>query len=255
VLIDTHAHLDFSDFDKDRDEVIKRAREAGISFIINPGCDVASSQKAVNLAEKYDLIYAAVGIHPNSTGKTKPGENLEIARLASCPHVVAIGEIGLDYYRNYSPKDIQIRAFRGQLELARELDLPVIIHFRNVEMNGIEAVGPELFQGIHGVFHCFSGSVEFARQLVSWGFYIGFDGPLTYKGSDRGNVANEIPLENCLLETDAPFLTPQAYRGNRNEPSFVSEVAKKLAELKNIDVEDVHAVTGKNVCELFGIGL
>ncbi|HUT62992.1 MAG TPA: TatD family hydrolase [Anaerolineae bacterium] len=253
MLVDTHAHLDFEDFDNDRSEVIGRARQTGVSFIINPGCDLASSKKAIHLSETYDMVYAAVGIHPNSTADALPGDNLEIARLAEHPRVVAIGEIGLDFYRDRSPRDVQIRAFIGQLELAKEINLPVIIHFRNVEMDGVELVGPERLGGLRGVFHCFGGSSEFARLLVSWGFYIGFDGPLTYNGSDRTEVAQIIPLEKCLLETDAPFLTPQKFRGRRNEPAFVGEVARKLAEVKKTDVEKVISVTGENACNLFGI--
>ncbi|MBT4485629.1 MAG: TatD family hydrolase [Candidatus Latescibacteria bacterium] len=253
MLIDTHAHLDFDDFNNDRDEVIERAHRAGISHIINPGCNVATSQNAVLLSETYDMVYAAVGIHPNSTSEALPGDNLEIARLAEHPRVVAIGETGLDFYRDRSPRDIQMRAFSGQLELARELDLPVIIHFRNVEMDGIESIGQEKLQGLRGVFHCFGGSSLFARTLVSWGFYIGFNGPLTFKGSDRVEVARVVPLESCLIETDAPFLTPQRYRGSRNEPAYVREVAEKLAIVKKVEVEEVIEVTGKNARVLFGL--
>ncbi|MFC1692287.1 TatD family hydrolase [Candidatus Latescibacterota bacterium] len=255
MLCDTHAHLDFEDFDNDRDEVIERACQTGISFIINPGCDTATSRKAIALSETYDIIYAAVGIHPNSTSDVSPIANLEIARMADHPRVVAIGEIGLDFYRDRSPRDTQVRAFTGQLELARELDLPVIIHFRETEMDGINMVGYEKFQGLRGVFHCFGGSLQFAWQIVNMGFYIGFDGPLTFNGSDRTDIAKAIPLEKCLIETDAPFLTPQKFRGRRNEPAYVREIAKKLAELKQVAVEDVIEITGNNVRELFGIGV
>jgi len=253
VLVDSHAHLDFDDFAGDLGEVISRAREAGVSFIIDPGCDVRSSGKAVRLAEEYDCIFAAVGIHPNSAAEAKPGDNLEISRLAEHPRVVAIGETGLDFYRRNTPRDVQVRAFRGQLELARELDLPVIVHFRDVGMEGIELVGPEMFDGVRGVFHCFGGSAEFAMELVSRGFYIGFDGPLTYRNSDRVEVAEAVPLERCLIETDAPFLTPRKNRGRRNEPAFVVEIAEKLALIKNVDVDEVAEVTGDNACELFGL--
>ncbi|MFC1489632.1 TatD family hydrolase [Candidatus Latescibacterota bacterium] len=252
-MIDTHAHLDFKDFDTDRDEVVERAIEAGVSSIINPGCDLATSKKAVKLSETYESVYAAVGIHPNSTSEAKPGDLVEIARLAENPKVVAIGETGLDFYRDRAPKDIQVRAFRGQLNLARELDLPVIIHFRNVEFEGINLIGADAFKGLRGVFHCFGGSPEFAKKVISMGFYLGFDGPLTYKNSDRVEVALEIPLEKCLLETDAPFLTPQKYRGSRNEPSYVNEVAEKMAELKNCGIDEIIEITGNNARTLFGI--
>ena len=253
MLIDTHAHLDFNNFDNDRDEVISRAKKAGVSFIINPGCDLATSKKAIELSETYKSVFAAVGIHPNSTFEASPGDNLEIARLAKHSRVVAIGETGLDFYRDRSPKELQVRAFRGQLELARELDLPVIIHFRNVEYEGMELVGIDTFQGLRGVFHCYGGSIGFARKIISMDFYIGFDGPLTYRDSDRVDVARDIPLEKCLLETDAPFLTPQKYRGKRNEPAYVSEVAEKMAHIKNCGRDEVIAITSENARKLFGI--
>ena len=252
MLIDTHAHLDFSDFDKDRDEVVLRAEKSGVSFIVNPGCDFATSQKAVELSETYDSVYAAVGIHPNSTADASPGDILEIARLAENNSVVAIGETGLDFYRNRSPEEFQIRAFRGQLALAREYSLPVIIHFRNVENEGLELVGADNFQGLRGVFHCFGGSVAFVRKIIAMGFYIGFNGPLTYRNSDRIDVAREVPLEKCLIETDAPFLTPQKYRGKRNEPAYVIEVAEKMAQVKKCDIDEVIEVSGRNAQELFG---
>lgn len=252
MLIDTHAHLDFRDFDKDRDDVIFRAEKAGVSHIVNPGCDLATSKKAVELSRTYDSVCAAVGIHPNSTADASPGDILEIARLAEKNSVVAIGETGLDFYRNRSPKEFQIRAFRSQLALAREYSLPVIIHFRNVEYEGIELVGADKFHGLSGVFHCFGGSAAFARKIIAIGFYIGFDGPLTYRNSDRIEVAREVPLEKCLVETDAPFLTPQKYRGERNEPAYVIEVAEKLAEVKKCNIDEVIAVTGGNARELFG---
>lgn len=253
MLIDTHAHLDFDDFDLDRDEVVQRAEKAGVSFIINPGCDLATSKKAIELSETYDSLYAAVGIHPNSTSDASPVDNLKIANLAGHARVVAVGETGLDFYRDRSPEELQVRAFKGQLELARELDLPVIIHFRNVEYEGVELAGIDVFQGLRGVFHCFSGSIEFARKIISMGFFVGFDGPLTYKNSDRVEVAREVPLEHCLLETDAPFLTPQKHRGKRNEPAYVIEVAEEMARIKNCDIDEVIAVTGENAGKLFGI--
>lgn len=253
MLIDTHAHLDFRDFDNDRNEVVVRAEKAGVSFIINPGCDLATSKKAIELSGIYDSLYTAVGIHPNSTADALPGDSLEIARLSENSRVVAIGETGLDFYRDRSPREIQLRAFRGQLGLARELDLPVIIHFRNVEYEGIELVGIDNIKGLRGVFHCFGGSVEFARKIISMGFYIGFDGPLTYRDSDRVEIARAVPLENCLLETDAPFLTPQKYRGKRNEPAYVIEVAEKMARIKKCNIHEVITITGGNAQELFGI--
>jgi len=254
VLIDTHAHLDLEEFDQDRDQVIERAKNAGLGVIINPGISVASSQNALILAEKYEIVYAAAGIHPNNAGEALPGDMAIISCLAKNKKVVAVGETGLDFYRDRTPADIQITSFREHLRMAGEADLPVIIHFRKVEKGGIELIGREWFRGLKGVFHCFSGTVDFALELVDMGFCIGFDGPLTYRDSDRVKVAEAVPLERCLIETDSPFLSPQKYRGQRNEPSYVGEVAKKLAEIKGIDEKEVVAVTGRTACVLFGIG-
>ena len=233
--------------------MVERAVRAGVEFILNPGCDVATSRKAVELSRRYDIVHAAVGIHPNSAADALPGDNLEISLLAEHEAVVAIGETGLDFYRDRSPRETQLRIFAGQLDLARELDLPVVIHFRDVGMDGVELVGADRLRGLRGVFHCYGGSVEFARTLVSWGFYIGFDGPLTYRKSDRVEVAAAVPLERTLIETDAPFLAPQRVRGSRNEPANVLDVAQKLADIHRLSVEEVVETTGNNAHELFGI--
>jgi TatD DNase family protein len=253
VLADTHAHLDMEDFDSDRDKVIERAADAGVRCIVDPGIDAASSQKALLLAEAHGIVYAAAGIHPNNVAGASQEDMKIIARLAKRDRVVAIGETGLDFYRDRTPRSLQVQGFREHLELAGEMDLPVIIHFRQVERDGIELVGRERFRGLRGVFHCFGGTVDFALELVDMGFCIGFDGPLTWRDSDRVETAAAVPLERCLIETDAPFLAPRKYRGLRNEPSFVGEVAKKLAEIKNLDVKEVVAVTGRTACALFGI--
>ena len=253
MAIDTHAHLDFRDFDVDRDDVVARAVEHGVSKIIDPGVDLATSRKAVSLAETYDEVYAAVGIHPNSTAEASPGDIFEIAALADHPKVVAIGEIGLDFYRDRSPRETQVRAFKGQLDLARELDLPVIIHFREVGEEGISLVGEDAFKGLRGVFHCFGGSLDFARKVMSMGFYLGFDGPLTYKKNDRVEIAAGVPLERMLIETDAPFLTPQKNRGKRNEPAFISFTAEAAAKIFNISHEEIIQHTSYNTRRLFGI--
>jgi TatD DNase family protein len=166
--------------------------------------------------------------------------------------VVAVGETGLDFYRNRSPREVQLRLFREHLELAGEADLPVIIHFRNVGFEGIEMAGLDSFRGIRGVFHCFGGSVRFAQTLADMGFYIGFDGPLTYPGSDRVTVARSAPLDRVLLETDCPFLPPKSRRGERNEPAYVTEIAETFAHLLGIEYEEAISVTGRNACELFG---
>ncbi len=253
MLVDTHAHLDFDDFRDDLDDVVARAGNAGVAAVIDPGIDIATSKRAIELAERCGIVHPAVGIHPNSVARSAPGDMLELSRLAQHDSVVAIGEIGLDFYRDRTPRDQQARAFSGQLDLARELDLPVIVHFREVGMDGVGMIGADRLRSIRGVFHCFGGTVDFAMTLVSWGFYIGFDGPLTYRGSDRIDVAKAVPLERCLIETDAPFLTPQRYRGKRNEPAYVLDVAEKLAEIKGLDTGAVIAATGENARALFGV--
>lgn len=251
MLIDTHAHLDFNMFDDDRDAVIERARSAGVDRMLNPGIDVATSRAAIRLSEQYPMIRAAVGIHPNSAAEAAPGDIVDIAELAAHPNVLAIGEIGLDFYRDRTPREVQVRAFRGQLDLARELDLPVIVHFREVESDGIELVGRDAFRGLRGVFHCFGGSAAFAEEVLGMGFYLGFDGPLTYKNSDRAAIAAMTPLDRCLIETDAPFLTPQRHRGERNEPAYVGEIAEMLASVKDLGIDEVQAATSRNARELF----
>jgi len=253
VLIDTHAHLDFMDFDGDRDDVLEHSRDAGVVGIINPGCDLASTQRAIELSEKYEIIFAAAGIHPNNTADTEAGSIDDIARMAIHPRVVAIGETGLDFYRDRAPRDVQVSVFRSHLTLARTLALPVIVHFRNAAADGIGLTGREWFEGIAGVFHCFGGSPEFARDVLDMGFYIGFDGPLTYPKTDRTAVARIVPLERTLIETDAPFLTPPQHRGSRNEPAYVIEVAAALADIHGCSVDEVKRITGANARRLFGL--
>ena len=253
MLVDSHAHLDFADFDPDRDAVIERAGQAGVAAMVNPGCDRATSQRAIELAAQYPAVFAAVGIHPNETACAAPGDMLQVARLAASEKVVAIGETGLDFYRDRSPRDLQVDLFCAHLALARETGLPVIIHFRNVGAGGIALAGEDAFEGIRGVFHCFGGNAEFAARVLAMGFFIGIDGPLTYPKSDRANIAREVPLDRILLETDAPFLTPQSHRGQRNEPAFVLDIARKLSEIKGCPLDEVIAVTGENARRLFGI--
>ena len=254
MFADTHAHLDLEDFDADRDDVIRRAADAGVGFILNPGIHLASTRAAVALAERHEIVRAAAGIHPNETARARPGDMNEIRRIVSNERVVAIGETGLDFYRDRAPRDIQLRYFLAHLELAVETGLPVIIHFRSVGYDGVELAGVERFAGIRGVFHCFSGSREFARRATGMGFYLGFDGPVTYPGSDRPAVMRDLPSDRLLIETDCPFLTPQSRRGTRNEPAYVAEVAGAVAAARGISSEEAADMTWRNACELFGIG-
>lgn len=232
-LVDSHAHLDFEDFDEDRDDVLERAQDAGVKLILNVGFDLDSSQKAIELAEKYSLIFAAVGIHPHEAGKVPKGYIQKLEEMAGHPKVVAIGEIGLDFFRDRSPRPVQREVFKEQLQLARKVNLPVIIHDREAhdEITGIlESEGlPEAA----GVVHCFSGDTFLAKKVLDLGLYISIAGPVTYKKNIvLGQVASMVPPGRLLIETDAPFLPPHHLRGKRNEPAYVKYTAEKVAALR-----------------------
>jgi len=250
-LTDTHAHLDFPQFDGDREEVIERALAAGVRRIINVGADLASSRRAVALAEAHPPIYAAVGVHPHDA-KTLTDEALaELLGLARHPKVVAIGEIGLDFYRDLSPREAQRQAFERQLALARELGLPVIVHDRNAHAEVMDVLRR---RGLRGVLHCFSGDPEMARQAIEMGFYISVAGPATFKNAKRlPEIVRQLPLERLLIETDCPYLAPHPHRGRRNEPAYVRLVAEAVADIKGLPLEEVARVTTANARALFGL--
>ncbi len=256
MLVDTHAHLDDPRFDRDRDDVISRAHEAGVAFIINPGADMPSSRKAVEIAEKHERVFAAVGVHPHEAKTLDAAALAELKKLASHPKVVAIGEIGLDYYRDLSPRDVQRDAFRRQLDLAAECDLPLILHSREAH-GDVEAMLVEHAGGkpLRGVLHCFSGDAAFAARAMKMGLLLGFDGPLTHENSSALRaVAAAIPVERALIETDSPYLAPLPKRkGDRTEPSDAVIVARKLAEIRKLSYADVCRVTGLSAGNLFGI--
>ena len=253
MLFDTHAHYDDESFDADRDAVLTALPEQGVGLILNPGCDVESSRKAVRYAAAYPHVYAAVGIHPENCGGCTAGDLDAIRALAQQPKTVAIGEIGLDYYwAENPPRDFQQQVLRQQLALARELALPVIIHDREAHADTLAIVRE--FPGVTGVFHCFSGSPEMARELLKMGWYLGFDGPVTYKNARRApEVAAVTPLDRMLIETDSPYMTPVPYRGRRNDSGYVHLVAEKLAEWKGVTPEDMARVTTENGKRLFRI--
>ena len=253
LLFDTHAHYDDDSFDADRDAVLCAMPEKGVGLIVNPGCDLTSSRKAIELAEKYDHVYAAVGIHPENCGDFVPEHINALRELARHPRVVAIGEIGLDYYwAENPPREFQQEVLRRQLALAVELEKPVIIHDRDAHADTLAIV--KEFPGLRGVFHCFSGSVEMARQLIDMGWYLGFDGPITYKNAKKApEVIAAIPPERMLIETDSPYLTPVPHRGERNDSSFVGLVAEKIAQVRGMAVEDVVRLTMENGKRFFAI--
>ena len=246
MIFDTHAHLDDRAFDPDREALLAQLPQDGISLVMNPGCSLASSQAAVALAKQYDYVFAAVGSHPDAANEVNEAVISQYRTLVQeNPKVRAIGEIGLDYHYEDIPRDIQQRAFRAQMALAAELNLPVIVHEREAHEDGMKLV--EEFPGVTGVFHCYSGSLEMAKWLVSRGWYIGFGGVLTFKNARKAvEVASGIPLDRIVLETDCPYMAPEPFRGRRNDPGKLFRVAEKLAQLRGLGVEEVQAITLEN---------
>jgi TatD DNase family protein len=253
MLIDSHAHLDFSQFDDDRDAVVQRARQAGLAAIVNVGTDLPSSERSAELADRHPLIWAAVGIHPHDARTMSPDALDRLARLAAREKVVAIGEIGLDFYRDLSPRDRQRQAFRQQIRLAVELNLPVIIHDRDAHDETLRILRDEQAEKVGGVLHCFSGDLDMAREGMAMGFAIAFGGPITYGGKKKQDIVRRIPLDRILIETDCPFLTPVPYRGKRNEPAYVRHVAEKIAELRGLSYDEAAEATAGNAARLFGL--
>lgn len=250
-LIDSHAHLDFSQFDADRDAVIERARGAGLVAILNVGADLPSSQAAVALADTYDFIYAAVGVHPHDAVTVTPAVLDELRALARHPKVVAVGEIGLDYYRDLSPRPAQRRAFADQLALAAELHLPVVVHSREAHDDVLVAL--QGWEGT-GVLHSYSAGPERLEEVLGLGFSIGISGPVTFRKADQLRaVAAAVPLERLLVETDCPYLTPVPYRGKRNEPAYVRYVVEAVARARGVPAEAVAQATAVNAHSLFGV--
>lgn len=251
-FVDSHAHLDDERFEEDREELINALNENGIEMVLNPGADLNSSKSAVALAEKYSFIYAAVGCHPHDS-KYMNDETMNIFReLAKSKKVVAIGEIGLDYFYDNSDRIVQRNWFREQIRLAKELDLPYIVHDRDAHEDVFKIMKEEHYDGTRGILHCYSSSVEMAREFIKLGFYISLGGPVTFKKSKTPKlVAKEIPLDKLLIETDSPYLTPEPFRGKRNEPLYVKYVAEEIANIKNISVEMVAEKTKENFEKLF----
>ncbi len=251
MLVDTHAHLQWASFDKDREKVVSRAKKVGVEYIVNIGFDVDGSIRAIDLAEEHRGLYATVGIHPHNASQLNQKVLDKLRELSENPKVVAIGEIGLDYYRNLSTRQAQITAFEAQLSLAEELELPVVIHDREAHVDILKILSK--FQGkMTVIMHCFSGSKEMAEQCVKSNFYISFAGPITFPNSHKlHEIAKWISLNKILLETDCPWLAPQDMRGKRNEPAFLPFIAKKIAELRRISMDELSEATTKNAREIF----
>ena len=254
MLFDTHAHMDADAFDQDRDALIAGLPQQGVGLVMNPGCDYPSSLEAIRLAETYDFVYAAVGSHPDACDLVNEELIEEYRKLCKLhPKVKAIGEIGLDYHYEDIPREIQQKAFRMQMALAREVDLPVIVHERDAHADGLAIV--DEFPEVKGVFHCYSGSLEMANELIKRGWYIGFTGVLTFKNARKAiEVASSIPLERLVLETDCPYMSPEPFRGKRNDPGKLYRMAERLAEIRGLSVEEIHKITTENGKRLYRIG-
>jgi len=264
-LVDSHCHLDWDSFDGEREVVLERAASAGVGLVLNPGTDLARSRRALELAERFEAVYAAVGIHPNDAGEWNGSAADELRDLAAHPKVLAIGEIGLDYYWDKTTLELQAEVFRAQLVLAAQLELPVIIHNREAGKD-VMAILAEWQQTLAddesplaerpGVLHSFSVDKAMAESAIEHNFYIGITGPVTFKNApELQALVTELPLDQLLIETDSPFLTPHPHRGQRNEPAYVALVAEKIAELKGIAIEAVAAATTANVRDLFRVGV
>jgi TatD DNase family protein len=254
MLTDSHAHLNAPQFDQDRQEVINRALENGISRIINVGFNRETIPSSIALAEQYDFIYSTVGWHPQDA-KDMKNEDLEwIEQLCSHPKVVAIGEIGLDYHWDTSPKDVQDRVFREQIRLARKLNMPIVIHNRDAHHDIVQVLREEKAADVGGVMHCYSGSWETAKLCLDMNFHISFGGPVTFKNARQPKeVLEKVPLDRLLIETDAPYLTPHPFRGKRNESSHVKIVAETAAQIKGLTLEELAFATTQNAITLFGL--
>ena len=253
MLIDTHTHLNSQPFDDDREEVVQRAKEADVQVILDVGTDLETSRKAVEYSEKIDGLCAAVGIHPHDAAKAGKQDLTEIKKLLDYPKVVGLGEIGLDYHYHFSPAEIQQEIFSKQLCMAQEKDKPVIIHIREAMQDGLEILNRSGKPPWKGVFHCYGGTVEDIPSVLARGFFISFTGVVTFHNFKNVEKIRAVPLDRLLLETDAPYMTPVPHRGKRNEPCFLIHTAKILADLYDIDYEELARITTSNARMLFGL--
>ncbi len=251
MFVDVHAHLDDEAFDGDRQEVLAKIKEAGI-IVVNAGSDIASSRFSVKLAQEYDFIYACVGVHPHEAQKVEQNYINELEELAGNPKVIGIGEIGLDYYYDISERNIQQRVFEEQIGLAKSLNLPIVVHNREAHKDTAEILKKTL--PAKGLMHCYSGSLEMAQEFIQLGFYFSFGGVITFKNAKKPKeVASKLSLDRILLETDCPYLSPEPYRGKRNDPTRIPIIAGQMANLREISVEEVRAATYSNFNRLFNL--
>jgi TatD DNase family protein len=253
MLFDTHAHMDDRAFDADRQELLASLSAQGVALVMNPGCSLASSRNVWQLTKEYNWLYGAVGSHPDVADEVNEAVIEEYRRLcAENKKIKAIGEIGLDYHYEDIPRELQQKAFRMQMALAAELNLPAIVHERDAHADGMAIV--EEFPSVTGVFHCYSGSLEMAKWLIDRGWFIGFTGVLTFKNARKAlEVAEHIPLDRIVLETDCPYMAPEPFRGKRNHPGYLYRMAERLAQLRGVSVEEIHRITTENGKRLYRI--
>ena len=254
MYFDSHAHLDDPRFEQDFAEILARMRENGVTGMMNIGCDLPSSERSVELAGRFDWVWAAVGSHPDDADHVDTARIERYRALCKHPRVKAVGEIGLDYHYEDVPRDVQRQAFRMQMQLAREVGLPVVVHEREAHGDAMELLDD--FPDVTGVFHCYSGSAEMARELVRRGWYVGFTGVVTFKNARRAvETVEALPLDRILIETDCPYMAPEPYRGRRNDPSYVPLVAARIAGIKGISPEEAGRITRENAARLFRLEL
>jgi TatD DNase family protein len=252
-LVDTHSHLNFQQFDADRAQVIERAAEADVKTVVSIGIDLSTSLRSVALAEEFDNVYASAGVHPHDVAQVQEDDLEKLFDLLQHPRVVAIGEVGLDYYRNLSPAELQRKYLRTFLDWSLETGKPLIIHTREADGDMLRLLREKSRTGWRGVFHCFAGDLKMAEEVMALGFYLSFTGVVTFKNAQMAEIAQAVPLDRILLETDCPYMAPVPHRGKRNEPAYVQHIAQKIAELKNEPFAHVAAVTTENACKLFGL--
>lgn len=254
MLFDSHAHYDDKKFNHDRDNLLQEVHRNGVSYILNAASDVASLERCVGLANKYPFVYAAVGIHPHDASALDENIIAKIEEYTKNKKVVAIGEIGLDYHYDFSPRDLQKHWFERQIELAKKLKLPVIIHDREAHDDILRIVKDTNACEVGGVFHCFSGSVEMVKEVLKLGFYVSFGGPVTFKNAKKlPDVLKNVPLDKILVETDCPYLTPEPFRGQRNDSSFLKYTVERISEILDLDYKELENITTDNAKRLFGV--
>lgn len=252
MIFETHAHYDDPAFDRDRDRLITLLKDEGVAPIVNIGASIETTKSTIELAHRYDHVYAAIGVHPSDCGELTEKDIEWLLDLSSDEKVVAIGEIGLDYHYDEPDREIQKKWFKRQLELAEDTSLPIVVHSRDAAQDTFDIIRE--FRGLRGVIHCFSYSVEFAREYVKMGYYIGVGGVVTFKnGRKLHEVVKEIPLESIVVETDAPYLSPEPYRGRRNSSAFIPYIIERIADLKNVSYETVESAVYENAADLYKV--